>query len=150
MSEAHSAEERAACWSIREAVFIREQGIDEEIERDGLDDVAWHLVARDDEGRAVGTARILALDSDHVPVARGRGTIVKIGRMAVAPANRGLGVGRMLLDAALALAREHGYESAELSAQEQVIPFYEKASFRSAGDPYLEAGIAHRRMSRRL
>ncbi len=146
--EARSADERAASWAIREAVFIGEQGVAEDIERDGLDDVAWHLVAWENGRRAIGTARVLGLDADHRPVAPDRGKVAKIGRMAVLPEGRRRGTGRALLDAALELARRHGIERAELSAQEYVVAFYEKAGFRVEGERYLEAGIPHRRMTR--
>lgn len=148
--EARSTEERAASWAIREAVFIREQGIAEDVERDGLDDIAWHLVAWEEASRAVGTARVLALDTGRLPARPGSGTIAKIGRMAVVREKRRLGVGRILLEAALDLARRNALERAELSAQEHVVAFYERAEFRVEGEPYLEAGIPHRRMSRKL
>ena len=147
--KAESPEERLAAWRIRERVFIVEQGIAEAIERDGLDDVAWHFVAWDGEA-AVGTARVVGLDAEHRPVPTARAAAVKIGRMAVLPGKRRLGIGRRLLDAALELARERGLRRAELSAQEYVVGFYEQAGFRLEGDPYVEAGIAHRRMSREL
>ena len=148
--EARSAEERAACWAIRDAVFIREQGIAEELERDGLDEIARHLVAWQEDRRAIGTARVLALDADRRPVPPEQGEVAKIGRMAVLLAERRRGVGRVLLDAALDLARLHGIAHAELSAQEYVVAFYEKCGFRVEGEPYLEAGIPHRRMTREL
>jgi len=70
--------------------------------------------------------------------------------MAVLPTKRRLGIGRQLLAAALELARHHGIARAELSAQEYVVPFYERAGFRTEGKRYEEAGIPHRRMSRPL
>jgi predicted GNAT family N-acyltransferase len=144
---AESAADRLDAWRIRERVFLREQGIDEQLERDGLDDVAWHLVAWDD-GAAVGTARVLGLDDDGRPILPETARVAKIGRMAVLPEKRRLGIGRQLLEAALDLCRRHGFERAELSAQEYVAPFYERAGFRSEGQGYLEAGIPHRHMSR--
>ncbi|HSD09504.1 MAG TPA: GNAT family N-acetyltransferase [Candidatus Binatia bacterium] len=149
---AESPADRLAVWKIREAVFVGEQRIAESIERDGLDGVAWHLVAWD-AGCAVGTARILPLDEQHRPVPPGKADaarIAKIGRMAVLAPKRRLGIGRQLLDAALDLARRRGLTRAELSAQEYVVSFYEQAGFRPEGGPYVEAGIPHRRMSRQL
>ena len=70
--------------------------------------------------------------------------------MAVLAPKRRLGVGRRLLEAALELARQSGPRRAELSAQEYVVGFYEHAGFRVEGDPYVEAEIPHRRMSREL
>jgi predicted GNAT family N-acyltransferase len=146
---AESREERLAAWRIRARVFIDEQGITEAIERDGLDDIAWHFVAWDGE-TAVGTARVIGLDDCNRPVTPAGAAAVKIGRMAVLPSKRRLGIGRRLLDAALELARQKALPRAELSAQEWVVGFYERAGFRVEGDPYVEAGIPHRRMSRAL
>jgi ElaA protein len=146
---AESPTERLASWGLREQVFIDEQGIAESIERDGLDDVACHLVAWDG-AEAVGTARILGLDAEHRPVPLEQAVVVKIGRMAVRPVNRRCGIGRRLLDAALDLARRRGIERAELSAQEYVVSFYERAGFRCEGGIYEEAGIPHRQMTRAL
>jgi predicted GNAT family N-acyltransferase len=146
---ARSAADRLAAWRIRECVFVREQGIEERIERDGLDDLAWHLVARDD-GETVGTARVLGLDEAGGPIPLETARVAKIGRMAVVAEKRRLGIGSRLLEAALALCRRHGIERVELSAQEYVAPFYERAGFRIEGEGYLEAGIPHRHMSRLL
>jgi ElaA protein len=147
--KAESPEERLAAWRIRERVFIGEQGIAGAIERDGLDDIALHLLAWD-RGTAVGTVRIVGFDAEHRPVSLARATAVKIGRMAVLAPKRRLGIGRRLIEAALELARQSGPRRAELSAQEYVVGFYEHAGFRVEGDPYVEAGIPHRRMSREL
>ena len=146
---AESAEDRLASWTVREQVFVREQGIDESLERDDLDELAWHFVAWVDAA-AVGTARVFGLDAEHRPVRPTSARVAKIGRMAVLPYKRRLGIGRTLLDAAIEHARLHDVVRAELSAQEYVVPFYEQAGFRVEGDVYLEAGIAHRHMVRRL
>jgi predicted GNAT family N-acyltransferase/limonene-1,2-epoxide hydrolase len=146
---AESPGDRRAAWRIREQVFIGEQGIAERDERDGLDDVAWHLVAWEGDS-AIGTARVLGLGADGALVSPASSRVAKIGRMAVVPQKRRLGVGRQLLESALDLVRRHGADRAELSAQEYVVPFYERAGFRVEGAPYLEAGIAHRKMSRPL
>ena len=146
---AESGADRLASWRVRERVFIAEQGIAEAVERDGFDDIAWHLVAWEGE-EPVGTARVVGLDAEHRFVPPERAAAVKIGRMAVLPAKRRRGIGRQLLDRALQLARRHGITRAELSAQEYVVPFYERGGFHSEGERYEEAGIPHRRMSRAL
>ena len=146
---AESAADRLACWRIRERVFIEEQRIAEDVERDGLDDIAWHLAAWDGD-EAIGTVRVLGVDGAHRFVRPARGTIAKIGRMAVLPSDRRRGIGRRLLDAALDLARREGIVRAELSAQETVVPFYARAGFTIEGEPYEEAAIPHRKMIREL
>ena len=146
---AESAAERLASWKIRERVFIGEQGIAEAIERDGLDDVAWHFVAWDGE-LACGTARVYGLGLDREPMSPDGAEVVKIGRMAVLPDRRRFGIGRLLLDTALDFARARGARRAELSAQEYVVPFYQRAGFIAESERYEEAGIPHRWMSRDL
>jgi predicted GNAT family N-acyltransferase len=146
---AENAADRLASWKIREQVFIGEQRIAEAIERDGLDDVAWHFIAWDGVA-ACGTARVLGVDDDDRIIAPAGARVVKIGRMAVLATERRRGIGRRLLDAALDFARTNGAEQAELSAQEYVVGFYERAGFTVSGDRYDEAGIPHRHMSRRL
>lgn len=44
---------------VRTEVFVVEQGVPEEIERDALDAVCRHAIARDAGGRVVATGRLL-------------------------------------------------------------------------------------------
>lgn len=131
---------REACWPVdqslircvREAVFVREQGIPETLEWDGRDAACRHVLAQTPEGTPVGTGRLLP---------QGR-----IGRMAVLEDWRGRGVGTALLEALLVLAREAGLAQVEVSAQVAVGDFYARRGFRPVGEPFVEAGIPHRRM----
>lgn len=121
-----------ALRKIRTTVFIIEQHVPEALEWDGEDDAAWHLLAITSEGVCIGCARILPSGV--------------IGRMAVLPAWRNKGVGRELLQAAIALCKTHGQGICRLSAQVHAIPFYEKAGFAICSSEYLDAGIPHRDM----
>lgn len=129
-------DEREAMVAIRHAVFVLEQAVPIEIELDGLDPDCRHLLARDADGRAIGTARMQA--SGHV------------GRIAVLREWRGRGVGARLVEAMVERAREAGLETVDLDAQTHAIGFYEKLGFRSRGEVFLEAGIAHQNMLRPL
>jgi predicted GNAT family N-acyltransferase len=125
---------------IRREVFQWEQGVSEELEFDGLDEFAEHLLAYRD-GVAVGTARIRRLDEKTV----------KIERLALLSSARGLGIGRQLMESAIAVAR--GYADAEqivINAQEYVQGLYEKLGFEVVGDRFEEAGIAHVKMKKTL
>ncbi len=115
---------------IRRVVFIQEQEVPEEMEWDGLDDEAIHLLAEFD-GVAVGCARVLA--DGH------------IGRMAVLEPWRQRGVGSALLKDAQSVCEELG-QAAWLDAQVQAIPFYERHGFIAEGEVFMDAGIPHRRM----
>ena len=127
------------CRALRRAVFIEEQGVSEADEVDGLDQDALHLLAYSDD-RPVGTARILV-----------KGATGKIGRVCVLPAARGTGLGAALIRAALdELRRSPGVAEACLGAQSHATAFYEKLGFTVEGDEFLDAGIPHRHMRRRL
>ena len=128
----------AAVFEIRRVVFIEGQNVPEELERDGLDAEALHLIAVSDE-RPVGTARLLIAD--------GAG---KIGRVAVLDGLRGTGLGKAIMKAALEVLREEGANLATLGAQTHAIGFYEALGFVAEGPEFLDAGIPHRNMSKAL
>jgi predicted GNAT family N-acyltransferase len=68
-----------ACFAIRWQVFVREQNVPADEERDEHDSTARHFLARVD-GVPLGTARLILKDG---------GTTAKIGRVAVLAAARG-------------------------------------------------------------
>jgi predicted GNAT family N-acyltransferase len=117
---------------IRLRVFVQEQGVPEDLEWDGMDESAVHVLARNKAGRPVGTARLLPTG--------------QIGRMAVLPEWRGRGIGTALLNGLLAIADADGYPSPFLNAQASAIPFYRRAGFLPVGEELHEAGIPHRKM----
>lgn len=126
-----------ACLAIRMAVFVREQNVPEELERDEHDATAIHLLAWAG-GRPVGTARIMV-----------DGATGKIGRVAVLREARGTGLGAALIRAALEeLRRIPGVTTAKLGAQTHALGFYEKLGFTAFGPEYDDAGIPHRDMKR--
>ncbi|HEY5802538.1 MAG TPA: GNAT family N-acetyltransferase [Lysobacter sp.] len=117
---------------VRDAVFVQEQGVPVEIERDALDPLCVHVIARDDRGQPIGTGR---LTPDH-----------RIGRMAVLPDWRGKGVGDALLCALLAQARQLGWLKVSLHAQVAAIVFYARQGFLPYGERFVEAGLDHQSM----
>lgn len=126
----------ATCMALRMEVFVEEQKVPAEEEADAFDDVATHLLARDEAGRPVGTARILE-----------QGQFGKIGRVCVAKSHRGTGLGRRLIAACLdeISSRPH-LMHAKLGSQNHAIGFYERLGFTVVGDEYLDAGIPHHDM----
>ena len=70
----------------------------------------------------------------------------KIRQVAVEPSWQGKGVGRALMTAAEAAAREAGVICLRLNSRENVCGFYEKLGFVGEGERFHEVGIPHRRM----
>ena len=135
--EATDPQDLDTCFSIRIVVFCHEQQVSREIEFDGLDDQCRHYLAILDK-QGIGTARVRPLDDSEV----------KLERVAVRSEHRHLGIGRRLMELALADAQQAGYKGAMLNSQVQACPFYEKLGFRAEGAGFYEAGIPHRRMRR--
>jgi len=132
--------EVAAALKLREEVFCDEQGVPRELEVDGLDDRALHLLALPaGSARTVGTLRLL-MD----------GAEAKVGRVAVAPRWRSRGIATRMLGAALEEAAQRGCRSASLAAQLRATGVYERAGFEIASDPFEQAGITHVWMRRSL
>ena len=153
-----SQKEMAKALAIRMRVFVREQGVPEEIELDRDDRRAIHFLAFAGS-RAAGTARVVLHHNS-----------AKIGRMAVLKSYRGRGIGKKLLQRAIAMARRtevpeqrsevrgqksdiknkkplhRGARTIYLHAQVPVIGFYESMGFRCVGPIFDEAGIPHRKM----
>jgi predicted GNAT family N-acyltransferase len=114
---------------IRYKVFVEEQKVPEESEIDDWDPLCVHALAYGDDGRPLGTGRLLP--DGH------------IGRMAVLHEARQLGVGSALLTALMQDARRAGHAQALLSAQTHAIPFYRRHGYAVVGGEYMDCGIPH-------
>ena len=127
-------EAEACVMPVRTEVFVVEQGVPAEIERDALDAVCRHAIARDAGGRVIATGRLLP--DGH------------IGRMAVLRTARGAGVGGAVLQALIAEAARRGLPEVALNAQTHALAFYRRHGFEAVGEVFMEAGIPHRAMRR--
>lgn len=132
------------CWHdgepllkpIREAVFVREQGVPEELEWDGLDEGCRHALALSHQGDAIGCGRMLA--DGH------------IGRIAVLPQWRKQKVGTAIMEALLDDARAHDYKRVDVDAQTHAMPFYQRFGFVGQGEVFMDAGLPHIKMKLKL
>ncbi len=125
--------------AIRTQVFQIEQGVDPEIEFDGKDETAEHLLAYLDN-QPVGTARIRYLSPKTA----------KIERLAVLSTARGLGIGKELMEKAVEIAAQNDVEEVVIHAQDYVKRLHQKIGFEQVGERFDEAGIAHVKMIKRL
>jgi predicted GNAT family N-acyltransferase len=129
-------ENEAALNAVRRVVFIEEQRVPEALEWDGLDESCHHVLVTDAGHRPVGTGRMKP--DGH------------IGRMAVLKDCRGQGIGSAILTALLDFARQQHCARVYLHAQVAAVSFYEKHGFTVDSEEFMDAGIAHRSMVRRL
>lgn len=124
-------------FAVRRAVFVEEQSVSEDVEYDGRDGDAIHLIAREDD-RPVGTTRLRTVGSDTL----------KVERVAVLPDYRDRGWGRRLMEAAEAEAGERGLSHLVLHAQKAVEGFYHALDYETTSDAFEEAGIVHVEMEK--
>lgn len=136
----------AAALAIREVVFIEEQQVPAEIERDDEDPTAYHVLALVD-GHAIGTGRLV---ERREPPEGETGRWGHIGRMAVLVAHRKQGIGRRILEALEAEARARGLDGLVLHAQVYAHGFYRAMGYEDWGTIFEEAGIPHIQMRKRL
>jgi len=127
--------------AVREAVFMREQGVSAKLEWDGLDEICRHALALNAKGDAIGCGRIIP--------PRGRAT-ARVGRLAVLPEWRGKFVGTALLEALLEYARSVHYPQVMAHAQVQALPFYHRFGFEEEGAEFMDAGMPHIKMRLKL
>ncbi len=118
--------------AVREAVFIREQGVPEELEWDEFDETCRHALALSLQGEAIGSGRLLT--NGH------------IGRIAVLLQWRGKKVGTAIMEALLSEARGRHFKQVDVDAQVQAMPFYHSFGFQEKGKPFMDAGLPHIRM----
>ena len=121
--------------AIRYEVFVDEQNVPEELEIDGLDGEAKHVLTFVDEV-PIGTGRILS--DGHV------------GRVAVLKNFRGLGIGKSIMKELIKCAQDLSLEKVWLSSQWHAHSFYLDLGFVCVGEIYKEAGIDHIKMFRTL
>ncbi len=131
----------ARVHALRWRVFVDEQGVLPAEELDGRDETpsTTHLIAVDDQGNDIGTARLLVEDEEP-------GT-VHVTRVAVLDSARGTGVGRALMAELERLALDYAVDGevrVELSAQETAIAFYAALGYQIAERRYLDARMWHR------
>jgi predicted GNAT family N-acyltransferase len=136
--EARTDDEVAAALALRSRVFCDEQGVSFEADQDGRDPEATHIVAVDD-GVVIGTCRLLF-----------RSSMARLGRLAVERDRRGDGVAAAILRECERVASAAGADTIALHAQTYALTLYENAGYAEYGPPFVEEGIEHVAMEKRL
>ena len=129
----------ARAWAVRLEVFVQEQAVPVELERDELDAVATHWLAWRGED-VVGTVRLVEEPEG----------VAHLGRLAVRAPARGTGTGALLVATVEDEGRRRGLVRCVLGGQVQAMPFYERLGYEAFGDEFDDAGIPHRWMAKAL
>ena len=120
---------------VRNQVFVIEQKVPVELEIDGLDENAVHVLVLDGK-KPVGTGRMLS--DGH------------IGRICVLKSYRNMGIGKLVMNIFIDTAKKKNFLKTWLGAQCSVTDFYKELGFRETGSVFDDAGIDHIKMVKKL
>ena len=132
-------EELQQAYHVRKTVFVEEQKVPIEEEIDHLEEDSTHFIVTNEDNDPIGAGRFRVVDSYG-----------KVERICVIAEARTSGVGRALMEAIEQYALSQEIEITKLNAQVQAIPFYESLGYAIISDEFLDAGIPHRTMKKRL
>lgn len=136
-----SVDELYGLLHLRNEVFIVEQNC-VYLDIDFMDQKSFHIFL-EDNGRIVACARLIP--------AGVKLENISIGRVIVSPDYRRQGFAKELLTRSLASIDELiGTGDIELHGQAYLVDFYESFGFECIGDSFLEDGIPHFRMIKKL
>lgn len=139
----------AAAYAIRHAVFVQEQRVPVELERDERDGSADHFLAVVDS-RPVGAVRLVVEPPGFEGVPAALGPVAHLGRLAVLAPARRTGLGAELVRAVETRAAERDLAVVYLGAQTHAVGFYTGLGYAAYGQEFDDAGLPHRHMTRVL
>ncbi|RMG20270.1 MAG: GNAT family N-acetyltransferase [Bacteroidetes bacterium] len=122
ITQATEAADLQQCLQIRQRVFVEEQGIPAELDRDGLDGQALHVLVWAEQ-EVAGTGRLL-------PLSGGRG---HIARIAVLPPFRGRGLGKKIVTKLEKLAQSVPLKEVVLDCHSHLQQFYAQMGYTPTG-----------------
>lgn len=125
-------------FSIRRSVFIEEQQVPEEEEIDQYEDESVHFVLYD-QNKAIGAGRYRTFEEYG-----------KVERICILSENRKGGSGKALMKGIEEFAKQNGAPALKLNAQTHAIPFYSRLGYEIISEEFLDAGIPHKTMYKKL
>ncbi len=124
IKEVKTPEDLKQAQAIRIKILETEQGFPHDMNIDGLDESADHILILDD-GVPVATARLTVTDS-------GEG---KIARIAVLGSHRGIGLGRRLIRALEGAAKARDLHTIHLEPHAHLEPFFRALGYERITEP---------------
>jgi predicted GNAT family N-acyltransferase len=139
IKEVSTPEELEQAQEIRARVFEEEQGIPHELNVDGADQAASHVLVLHGEV-PVATARLTV-------VAEGEGMIARI---AVLPCHRGRGLGRQVVQELESIARRGGLRTLSMEPHAHLEAFYHALGYHTVAGSVDVAGHRLIRMTKKV
>lgn len=124
---------------IRQEVFIEEQGFPPDSDIDDLEAASEHLVLYEDH-TPLATARIYNV----------RDKVYRIERVAVLKNERSRGLGKVLLQELENHIEQKNAHEITLKSKGIAVDFYKKHGYEKNGEEFLDYGIPHLEMVKKL
>lgn len=125
-------------YDVRAVVFIHEQNVPPELEHDEHDEEAIHLIGYKDN-QPIAASRVRFIDNYG-----------KLERICVLKEYRGESYGSQMIQFMEGIIAQHGYHQATLNAQTHAENFYKHLGYHTVSDEFLDAGIPHVTMVKKL
>lgn len=116
--------------SIRQAVFLQEQGFSTEF--DPIEDAKFEYIIAYDNDKPIGLVRMRIIDGKAI-----------LGRLAVLKEYRKQKIGQQLVKQVEAYFLTQGINQLHLHAQQPVMPFYEKLGYTAYGEFEMDEFMPH-------
>jgi predicted GNAT family N-acyltransferase len=125
-------------FSVRRTVFVDEQNVPEEEEIDQFEEDAVHFVSYQ-EGAPVAAGRFRVVDG-----------FGKVERICVLKEARNTGAGKAIMREIEVYAQKKALHKLKLNAQTHAIPFYANLGYEVVSEEFLDAGIPHKTMIKKI
>ncbi|MFC3093535.1 GNAT family N-acetyltransferase [Alteromonas sediminis] len=117
---------------LRERVFVLEWQLSPTLEFDNHDEQAFHVVAKDESGQDIATARLTSNG--------------EIGRIAVKPQHRSLALYKAIFKKLFNLAREHHIDHVFIRCNLDGVEKMTRYGYQRHGKVFMEGGIPMQRL----
>lgn len=126
---------------LRDLVLRKPLGLEFTTEEMELEYNQFHMACYNDSEQLLGCLILVKLEN---------GEEVKMRQVAVHPDCQRRGVGQKMAAESEAWGKEHHLKKMVLHARIEAVPFYDKLGYAKEGKPFLEVGIEHYKMSKKL
>ena len=135
----HLSPAYALAVALRRAVLRKPLGLEFTESQLASESTSHHLTAWE-EDVLLGTLLLTPLE----------GGTVQMRQVAVDDRKQGVGIGRLMVVESEAEARRCGFTRIMLHARDTAVPFYKKLGYEEVGDEFIEVGVRHQEMEKRI
>jgi predicted GNAT family N-acyltransferase len=135
----HGTKEYKQMVALRQQILRQPLGLsfsNEELEKEKHD----LLIAAFDDDDMLGCCMLTTINNHTL----------RVRQMAVQNNLQGKGIGASLMSFIETLARDKGYKHLMMHARDTAVGFYEKFGYKVKGDEFIEVGIPHHVMEKRI